>query len=79
MGDFLFSPLTVSREEISNMVGTERTSCCVRPLPSSSDDGGDGGAFLLFSPFFFMLEDEVEDDRRGSEENGGAGLKDEGA
>lgn len=78
-GGFLFSPLTVSREEISNMVGTERASCCVRPLPSSSDDGGDGGAFLLFSPFFFMLEDEVEDDRRGSEENGGGGLKDEGA
>lgn len=78
-GEFLFSPLTVSREEISNMVGTERTSCCVRPLPSSSDDGGDGGAFLLFSLFFFMLEDEVKDDRRGSEENGGAGLKDEGA
>lgn len=77
VGDFLFPSLTVSREEISNMVGTERTSCWVRPLPSSSEDRGDGGAFLLFPPFFFMLEDEVE--RRGSEENGGAGLEDEGA
>lgn len=79
VGDFLLSPLIVSREEISNMVGTVRTSCCVRPLPSSSEERGDGGAFLLFPPFFFMLKDEVEDERRRSEENGGAGLQDEGA
>lgn len=60
------------------MVGTERTSCCVRPLPSSSEDRGDSGAFLLFPPFF-MFEDGAEEDRsRGSEENGGAGLEDEG-
>lgn len=57
------------------MVGTLRTSCCVRPLPSSSEDRGDGGAFLLFPPVFFMLEDE----ERQSEENRGAGLEDEGA
>ena len=80
MEGFLFSPLTVSIEEISNMVGTERTSCCIRPLHSSSEDRfGDGGAFLLFPPFFFMLEEEVEDERRVSDETGGAGLEDEGA
>lgn len=58
------------------MVGTERTSCCVRPLPSSSEDRGDGDDFLLFPPFV-MFEGGVEDDRR-LEENGGPGLEDEG-
>lgn len=35
--DLLLPALTVSREEISNMVGTERNSCCVIPPLSSSE------------------------------------------
>lgn len=34
-------PFTVSRDEMSNMVGTERNSCCVIPLLSSSEVGGE--------------------------------------
>lgn len=37
----LLPPLTVSREEISNMVGTERNSCCVIPPFSSSERAGE--------------------------------------
>lgn len=59
------------------MVGTERTWCCVRPLPSSSEDRGDSGAFLLF-PSFFRFEDGAEEDRSRGSEKGGAGLEDEG-
>lgn len=63
----LLPSLTVSREEISNMVGTERNCCCVSPRPSSSDDGGErADTFFPLSPtFFFLLDDEaeVEEDR----------------
>ncbi|KAG7239483.1 hypothetical protein INR49_028954 [Caranx melampygus] len=58
--------LTVSREEISNMVGTERNSCCVIPPLSSSDKGGEraDAAFPLSPTFFFRFEDaEVEEER----------------
>lgn len=37
----LLPPLTVSREEMSSMVGTERNSCCVIPPLSSSDREGE--------------------------------------
>lgn len=40
-GGLLLPPLTVSREEISSMVGTERNSCCVIPPLSSSDREGE--------------------------------------
>lgn len=62
----LLPPLTVSREEISNIVGTERNSCCVIPPLSSSEDGGDlVNAAFPFSPnFFFLCDDaEVEEER----------------
>lgn len=42
VGGLAFPPRTVSREEISNMVGTERNSCCVIPPLSSSERGGEG-------------------------------------
>lgn len=63
----LFPPFTVSREEISNMVGTERNSCCVNPPTSSSEDGGERlDATLPFSPtFFFLREDEEVEEERG--------------
>lgn len=41
VGGLPFPALTVSREEISNMVGTERNSCCVIPPLSSSERGGE--------------------------------------
>lgn len=65
--DLLFPPLTVSREEISNMVGTERNSCCVNPPTSSSEDEGDRlDAAFPFSPtFFFLREDEVVEEESG--------------
>lgn len=61
VGGLLLPPLTVSREEISNMVGTERNSCCVIPLISSSEEGGDRVhvAFPFSPTFFFFREDEV--------------------
>lgn len=61
----LLLPFTVSREEISNMVGTERNCCCVIPLLSSSEDGGERvDVFFPFSPtFFFLLEDEEVEER----------------
>lgn len=67
VGALLLPPLTVSREEISNMVGTERNSCCVSPPLSSSDDGGDRlDAAFPFSPtFFFLREDEEVDEESG--------------
>lgn len=65
MDGLLFPPLTVSREEISNMVGTERNSCCVIPPLSSSERGDWRGAAFPFSPTFFFLRevDEFEDER----------------
>lgn len=81
----LLPPLTVSREEISNMVGTERNSCCVIPLLSSSEEGGDrvDMAFPVSPTFFFLLEDEevVEERSWGPEdadESGGVGLEEGG-
>lgn len=64
--DLLLPPLTVSREEISNMVGTERNSCCVIPPFSSSEEGGDRvNAAFTFSPtFFFLREDEGAEEER---------------
>ncbi len=57
----LLPPLTVSREEMSNMVGTERNSCCVIPPLSSSEEGGDRvEAAFPFSPTFFFLREDVE-------------------
>lgn len=60
----LLAPLTVRREEISSMVGTERNSCCVIPPPSSSSDR-EGGVAFSFSPTFFFLreDDEFEEER----------------
>lgn len=61
----LLPPLTVSREEISNMVGTERNSCCVIPPLSSSEEGGDLVNAFPFSPtFFFLCEDEAVEEER---------------
>lgn len=78
----LLPPLTVSREEMSNMVGTERNSCCVIPSRSSSEGGGDGAdGPLTFSPtFFFLHNDEVAEERSGGSEEeadktGGEGLE----
>lgn len=60
----LLPPLTVSREEISNIVGTERNSCCVIPPLSSSEDGGDlVNAAFPFSPTFFFLCEDAEEER----------------
>lgn len=81
----LLPPLTVSREEISNMVGTVRNSCCVIPLLSSSEEAGDRAdvGFPLSPTFFFLREDEevVEERSWGPEdadESGGAGLEEGG-
>lgn len=66
VGGLPLPPLTVSREEISSMVGTERNSCCVSPPPSSSEGGGDRvDVALPPSPTFFFLreDDEVEEER----------------
>lgn len=64
----LLPPLTVSREEISNMVGTARNSCCVIPPVSSSEDGGDraGVGFAFSPPFFFLREEEEEEEEERS-------------
>lgn len=81
----LLPPLTVSREEISNMVGTERNSCCVILPLSSSEEGGDrvNVAFPLSPTFFFLREhEEVVEERswgpEDADESGGVGLEEGG-
>lgn len=68
VGGLLLPPLTVSREEMSNMVGTERNSCCVNPPLSSSTAGGGGDRVdvaVSFSVNFFFLrkDEELEEER----------------
>lgn len=84
-GGLPLPPLTVSREEISNMVGTVRNSCCVIPPLSSSEEAGDRAdvGFPLSPTFFFLREDEevVEERSWGpdeADESGGAGLEEGG-
>lgn len=66
-GGLMLPPLTVSSDEMSNMVGTERNSCCVSPPLSSSEEGGDrvNVAFPFSPTFFFLREDEDDEEERG--------------
>lgn len=69
----LEGPLTMRREEISNMVGIARRSFVVLATQSSSSEGGDGRR----AESFFLREEE-EERSRGPAGRGRGGLLEEG-
>lgn len=72
-GRGLEGPLTMRREEISNMVGIARRSFVVLATQSSSSEGGDGRR----AESFFLREEE-EERSRGPAGRGRGGLLEEG-
>lgn len=66
----LEGPLTMRREEISNMVGTARCSCIVLATQLSSSDGGEGRRMGCF----FLREEEEEERSWGPAGRGRGGL-----
>jgi hypothetical protein len=70
VGADLEGPLTMRREEISNMVGTARCSCIVLATQLSSSDGGEGRR----TGSFFLREEEEEERSWGPAGRGRGGL-----